>query len=70
MSTISERVRSAEQADQSSAAHGRLSIELSAYRAAIEASANAMVITRAVAPDFIIEYVNPAFESVTGFAAS
>ena len=37
---------------------------------AIEASANAMVITSAAAPDYIIEYVNPAFERTTGYSAA
>ena len=34
---------------------------------AIEASNNAVVITSAAAPYFPIEYVNPAFERITGF---
>ena len=37
---------------------------------AIEASANAIVIASAQAPDYLIEYVNPAFEHMTGYAAS
>ena len=37
---------------------------------AIEASPNAMLITNAVAPDFLIEYVNPAFETTTGYTAA
>ena len=36
---------------------------------AIEASANAMIITSAAGPDFFIEYVNPAFERTTGYSA-
>ncbi|HEX8955460.1 MAG TPA: EAL domain-containing protein, partial [Burkholderiaceae bacterium] len=36
---------------------------------AIEASNNAVIITSAVAPLFPIEYVNPAFERITGFSA-
>ncbi|GGB97740.1 hypothetical protein GCM10007205_03780 [Oxalicibacterium flavum] len=35
---------------------------------AIEASANAIVITSAEGPDYGIEYVNPAFERITGYA--
>ncbi len=35
---------------------------------AIEASANAIIIVSARSPDFEIEYVNPAFERITGFA--
>ena len=36
---------------------------------AIEASANAMIITSAIAPHYLIEYVNPAFERITGYSA-
>lgn len=37
---------------------------------AIECSANAVIISSAQAPDFAIEYVNPAFERITGYVAS
>jgi diguanylate cyclase (GGDEF)-like protein/PAS domain S-box-containing protein len=37
---------------------------------AIECSANAVVIIRAQAPEFAVEYVNPAFERITGYSAS
>ncbi|MDM5180007.1 EAL domain-containing protein [Massilia sp. DJPM01] len=43
---------------------------MSVHRYAIEASANAMIITRAEPPHFIIEYVNPAFERITGYRAA
>ncbi|WP_052452045.1 bifunctional diguanylate cyclase/phosphodiesterase [Noviherbaspirillum autotrophicum] len=36
---------------------------------AIEASANAIVITSATAPNYPVEYVNPAFERMTGYSA-
>src|SRR5690606_12333810 len=36
---------------------------------AIEASANAIIITSSHAPDYAIEYVNPAFERITGYSA-
>ncbi len=36
----------------------------------IEVSSNAIIICSASAPDYPIEYVNPAFERITGFAAS
>lgn len=36
---------------------------------AIEASANAIIILSASGPEYPIEYVNPAFERVTGYAA-
>ena len=44
--------------------------DLELYRRAIEASANAMVITSAGTPDYIIIYVNPAFERTTGYSAA
>ena len=37
---------------------------------AIEASANAIIITGAQAPGYPIEYVNPAFEQITGYTAA
>ena len=37
---------------------------------AIEASANSIVITSAEAPEYGIEYVNPAFERITGYTES
>lgn len=37
---------------------------------AIEASANAIVITSATKPGYPVEYVNPAFERMTGYQAS
>jgi diguanylate cyclase (GGDEF)-like protein/PAS domain S-box-containing protein len=37
---------------------------------AIEASANAIIIMRANAPDYPIEYVNPAFERITGYSTA
>lgn len=37
---------------------------------AIEASPNAMIITSATGPDYPVEYVNPAFEQMTGYSAS
>jgi len=36
---------------------------------AIEASANAIVITNATSPDFQVEYVNSAFERMTGYTS-
>jgi diguanylate cyclase (GGDEF)-like protein/PAS domain S-box-containing protein len=36
----------------------------------IEVSANAIVITGADAPDYTIEYVNPAFERITGYSGA
>jgi diguanylate cyclase (GGDEF)-like protein/PAS domain S-box-containing protein len=36
----------------------------------IEVSANAIIICNAGAPDYAIEYVNPAFENITGYSAA
>jgi diguanylate cyclase (GGDEF)-like protein/PAS domain S-box-containing protein len=36
----------------------------------IEVSANAIIICSASAPDYAIEYVNPAFEHITGYSAA
>jgi diguanylate cyclase (GGDEF)-like protein/PAS domain S-box-containing protein len=36
----------------------------------IEVSANAVIICSASAPDYAIEYVNPAFEHITGYSAA
>lgn len=64
----------------------RVTVEISAHRdrngrqvaeaalrlreRAIECSANAVIISSAQAPDFAIEYVNPAFERITGYTAA
>ncbi len=40
------------------------------WRRAVEASAHAMVICSAVSPDFPIEYVNAAFEEITGYESA
>ncbi|MET0963534.1 MAG: EAL domain-containing protein [Noviherbaspirillum sp.] len=45
-------------------------LELRLHQRSVEASANAMVIASANAPDFCIEYVNPAFERITGYSAA
>jgi diguanylate cyclase (GGDEF)-like protein/PAS domain S-box-containing protein len=42
--------------------------ELQLRNQALEASANSILITSADGPDFIIEYVNPAFERITGYS--
>lgn len=51
------------------AARKRTEHELQLRERAIEASANAIIITSAVAPKYAIEYVNPAFERITGYSA-
>lgn len=58
------------QSTHTSSEPGNLSIPMSVHRDAIEASANAMIITRAEPPQFMIEYVNPAFERITGYRAA
>ena len=51
--------------------HARRSEEwLRLKRRALEASANPIVIRSAQGPDYPVEYVNPAFERVTGYAAA
>jgi diguanylate cyclase (GGDEF)-like protein/PAS domain S-box-containing protein len=45
-------------------------LELRLHQRSVEASPNAMIITSAAAPEFAIEYVNPAFERITGFSAA
>ncbi|HWV64015.1 MAG TPA: diguanylate cyclase, partial [Oxalicibacterium sp.] len=49
------------------AARRRAEHALQLRERAIEASANAIIITEAVAPHYPIEYVNPAFERITGY---
>ncbi|MGZ9709297.1 putative bifunctional diguanylate cyclase/phosphodiesterase [Glaciimonas sp. GNP009] len=45
----------------------KLNFALTLRHSAIEASAHPMIVTSAIAPDFNIEYVNPAFERITGY---
>jgi diguanylate cyclase (GGDEF)-like protein/PAS domain S-box-containing protein len=49
------------------AARKRAEAALQLRERAIEASANAIIITTANASDYAIEYVNPAFERITGY---
>jgi diguanylate cyclase (GGDEF)-like protein/PAS domain S-box-containing protein len=70
MSNIPERPHGNPSPNQVSSKLESKPICLSQYQAVIEASANAMVISRAVAPGFVIEYVNPAFEHVTGYTSA
>ncbi|QAU35995.1 EAL domain-containing protein [Janthinobacterium sp. 17J80-10] len=53
---------------QDIAARERLEKDLKLRNRAIEASPNAIIITSAEAPDYPIEYVNPAFLHMTGYA--
>lgn len=50
------------------AARKRAEHELQLRERAIETSANAIIIARASAPDYPLEYVNPAFTRITGYA--
>jgi len=52
------------------AARKRAEEGLELRQRAIEASANAIIITSAVPPNYPIEYVNPAFERITGYSAA
>jgi diguanylate cyclase (GGDEF)-like protein/PAS domain S-box-containing protein len=44
-------------------------VALRLHERSVEASANAMIITSAEGPDYAIEYVNPAFERISGYRA-
>ncbi len=50
-------------------ARGRMEKDLQLRHRAIEASPNAILITSAEPPNYPIEYVNPAFERMTGYAS-
>ncbi len=52
------------------AARERAEHALQLRERAIESSANAILIVAATSPDYPIEYVNPAFELITGYAAA
>jgi diguanylate cyclase (GGDEF)-like protein/PAS domain S-box-containing protein len=52
------------------AARKRAEQALQLRERAIEASANAIVIVKAEAPHYPLEYVNPAFERITGYTES
>jgi len=43
---------------------------LQILESAVQSSANSIFITSATAPDYTIEYVNPAFERMTGYTAA
>ena len=49
-------------------AHSQKTLHL--HEQVIAVSANAIIICSAEAPDYLIEYVNPAFEQITGYSAS
>lgn len=69
---VQERTREAHLANQrlreDIAARTRLEKDLEVRKRAIEASPNAIIITSAAPPDYPIEYVNPAFLRMTGYA--
>lgn len=48
--------------------HHATNMALQLRERAIEASANAIIVCRAEAPDYPVEYVNPAFEKMTGYS--
>ena len=68
---VQERTHEAHWANQllrqDIAARQRLEKDLELRNRAIEASPNAIIITSAAAPDYPIEYVNPAFLHMTGY---
>jgi diguanylate cyclase (GGDEF)-like protein/PAS domain S-box-containing protein len=57
------------QTDADLAREARL-VALRLHERSVEASANAMIIASAEAPEYAIEYVNPAFERITGYSAA
>lgn len=52
------------------ALHIRTEQSLRLHQRAIEGSANAIIICSAMAPDYAIEHVNPAFEQISGYSAA
>ena len=52
------------------AARKRAEEALQLRQRAIEASANAVILTSATPPHYPVEYVNPAFERITGYASA
>ena len=65
-----QRVSAAMQSLRHRSARQAAEAALHLRQRAIEASTNAIMITSASAPDYPVEYVNPAFERITGYAAS
>ncbi len=66
----SQQVRIAtELMKEDSVARKRAEQALQLRERAIESSAHAIIISSAAAPDYAIEYVNPAFERITGYTA-
>lgn len=52
------------------AARGKTEHRLQILESAVQSSANSIFITSASAPDYAIEFVNPAFERMTGYTAA
>ncbi|NMM26145.1 MAG: EAL domain-containing protein [Glaciimonas sp.] len=52
------------------AAREKTEHRLQILESAVQSSANSILITSATAPDYAIEYVNPAFERMTGYTAA
>jgi diguanylate cyclase (GGDEF)-like protein/PAS domain S-box-containing protein len=55
---------------QDIAARKRTAQALQLYERAIDSSGNAIIIANTKAPDYVIEYVNPAFERMTGYSVA
>lgn len=64
------RLRSQERASADRSLRREAEVALHLRERAIEASANAIVIASATQPGYPVEYVNPAFERMTGYSAS
>lgn len=63
------RRKSLQRADQDRSRRLEMEAALHLRQRAIEASANAIVIANATEPGYPVEYVNPAFERMTGYSA-
>lgn len=67
---LAQSITVAIQAYRHKAAEQEAKATLHLYKQAIDACANAIVISSADAPDYPVEYVNPAFERITGYPAA
>jgi diguanylate cyclase (GGDEF)-like protein/PAS domain S-box-containing protein len=71
MQALTSRSRRVERVvDERTVELNQANLALQLRERAIEASSNAIMIASAQAPDYPIEYVNPAFERITGYSAA
>jgi diguanylate cyclase (GGDEF)-like protein/PAS domain S-box-containing protein len=68
---LAARKRSVEQmVEQRTAALRQASQSLQLLEQAVDACVNSIIIVSAAGPEYAIEYVNPAFEKITGYSAA